>query len=71
MWLPFLIFWIILILARRQLGWRRSGIAVAVWLVLLIACSFTSVPQYLFVACQAILDVVLILAVFGGDIRIN
>jgi hypothetical protein len=71
MLLPFLVFWVLIILARRQLGWRRIGIAVAIWLGLLVACSFSGAPQYLFIAAQAILDVVLVIVVFGGDIRIN
>ncbi|MFA6134564.1 MAG: hypothetical protein WC869_11170 [Phycisphaerae bacterium] len=71
MLLPFLIFWIIIILGRRQLGWRGIGITIAIWVGLLVACSFSGSPAYLFVAAQAILDAVLVIVVCGDDIRIN
>jgi len=69
--LPFLIFWILIFLARHELGWRGCLIAVALWLGLLFACFYSGLSSYVFVAIQAFIDVVLILLVFKGDIPIR
>ena len=71
MWTPFLVFWIILFLARRELGWRWIGALVGIWCVLLFGFGYLGFSSYLFVAAQAVLDCILILAIFKGDIRIR
>ena len=69
--LPFLIFWVIIFLARGELGWRSVAVSVAIWLGLLIAFWLAGVSPYIWVGAQALLDCILILVIFHGDIRIN
>ncbi|MFW6108475.1 MAG: hypothetical protein ACOC8D_01550, partial [bacterium] len=69
--LPFWIFWVLVFLARGELGLKGVALAVAVWGALLAGSLNTEMPAYVFVAGQALLDIVLILIVFGGDIRLR
>ncbi len=69
--LPFLVFWVIIFLARHELGWRGSAIAVAIWLGLLIGFTYLGISPYIFVAAQALMDCILIIVIFSGDIRIR
>jgi hypothetical protein len=71
MGLPFFIFWVLIFLGRSELGWRGAGIAVGIWLGLLIGFVASGLSPYLFVSAQALLDCILILVVFHGDIRIR
>ena len=71
MLLPFLIFWILLILGRKELGRRWVLILVAIWACLLAAFVYADLSPYLFVAAQALIDAILILVLFKGDIRIR
>ena len=68
--LPFFIFWAIVIFARHELGWRGGLIAVGIWLGLLLGNVLLHSP-YIFVGAQALEDIILILVIFKGDIRIN
>ena len=69
--LPFFIFWAIVLLARKELGWRGALTAVGIWTALLAGCLFTNLSPYIFVAAQSLLDAVLILVIFKRDIRIR
>jgi hypothetical protein len=69
--LPFLIFWVLLFLCRRGLGWRWSLLLVAIWAALAFGCFHLGYSPHVFVAVQAVLDAILILVIFKGDIRIN
>ena len=69
--LPFWIFWILVFLARGELGLKGIALAVAIWGALLAGSLYTDMPAYAFVAAQALLDIVLILVIFGRDIRIR
>jgi len=71
MLLPFLVFWVLIIIARSELGWRGSLIAIGIWAAMLSGFLYLDVSQYYFVAAQSLLDCILILIVFKGDIRIN
>jgi len=68
---PFLVFWAILFVARKELGWRWIGVCVGLWCLLLSGFMYLGISPYLFVAAQALLDCILILAIFKGDIRIR
>ena len=70
-WLPFVIFWVIIFLARGELGWRGVATCIGIWLALLIAFMYAGISPYLFVAAQALLDCILIMVIFKGDIRIR
>ena len=71
LWLPFLIFWLLMFFCRKELGWRWVLIAVAIWVGLLLGCMHSGASPYIFVACQALLDCILILVIFKGDIPIR
>jgi hypothetical protein len=68
MLLPFLIFWAIIFFARRELGWRGVVICIAVWVALLLGFMYMGISPYGFVAAQALLDCILILVIFKGNI---
>ena len=69
--LPFWVFWLLVFLARGELGLKGIALAVVVWVALLAGSLNTDMPAYVFVAAQALLDIFLILVIFGGDIRIR
>ena len=69
--LPFWIFWTLVFLARSDLGIKGVFVAVAVWGALLAGSLTTDAPPYVFAAGQALLDIILILVIFGRDIRIR
>jgi hypothetical protein len=76
MLIPFVLFWLLIFLGREELGLRRGLIAVAIWAVLLIgflALAFLERPisPFFFVVPIALMDIVLILMIFGGDIKIR
>jgi len=71
MLIPFILFWVLIFLGREDLGLKGGLIAVAIWAALLIGFFALSISPYFFVSAQAILDVVLILIIFGGDIKIR
>lgn len=69
--LPFLVFWVIIFLGRSDLGWRGVMLCIGIWLALLFGLYYAGFSSYIFVAAQALLDCILLLVVFGGDIRIK
>ncbi len=71
MLLPFLVFWVLIFLGRDELGLKGAVISIAIWLTLVLACALTGISSYIFVAIQALIDVVLLITIFGGDIRIR
>jgi len=71
MLIPFILFWVLIFLGREELGIKGGLIAVAIWAGLLIGFFALCISPYLFVSAQAIVDVVLILIIFGGDIKIR
>jgi hypothetical protein len=71
MLMPFVAFWLLIVLGREELGAKGIAIAVAVWLGLLVGFFAAGISPFLFVTAQALVDIVLILVVCGGDIRIR
>ncbi len=69
--LPFIIFWLLLFLCRNELGLGGVVVCIAVWGALLLGITHSNAEPRLFIAGQAILDSVLILILFGQDIRIR
>jgi hypothetical protein len=69
--IPFVVFWLLIYLGREDLGLMGIGTAVTIWLVLLVGFFATGISPFLFVTAQALLDVFLILKVFGADIKIR
>ena len=69
--LPFLIFWVIIFIAKKELGCNGVILCIAIWLMLLLGFFYLGISPYYFVTAQALFDVILILVAFGGDIRIR
>ncbi|MBN1787059.1 MAG: hypothetical protein JW806_01540 [Sedimentisphaerales bacterium] len=69
--LPFLIFWVLIFLGKNELGLKGVLISIAIWGGLLLGFAMLNISPYLFVVAQVILDIILILVIFGGDIRIR
>ena len=66
---PLIAFWVLLYLGREELGLKGVIIFVLIWLGLLIGSSFLGIP-YVFVSAEALLDIVLLLIIFGGNMNI-
>jgi hypothetical protein len=69
--IPFAFFWALIFIGRSELGFKGVAFFIALWLCLLIGFMMLHLPSYCFVAAQALMDVVLIIIIFGGDIRIR
>ena len=71
MLIPFILFLILLYIGREELGFKGIAISIFIWL-LLLAGSFFAKETFLYylVAANALLDIVLLLIIFGGDIDI-
>lgn len=69
--MAFVVFWILVFFARSELGIKGVFLAVAVWGALVAGFYTTDFPPYVFVAGHVFLDIVLILVIFGRDIRIR
>ncbi len=71
MLVPFILFWLLVFLGRDELGLKGVLIALGIWAAFLLGFAVFQASPYLFVAAQALVDVFLILIIFGGDIRIR
>jgi hypothetical protein len=69
--IPFYAFWILLFWGRRELGAKGIAIAIAVWAGTHLIVPLTGIQPALGVTAQALIDVVLVLIVFKGDVRIG
>jgi hypothetical protein len=69
--LPFIAFWILMYLGRDELGLKGILISIAIWAAAFFGGIVLSISPYLFVSFQAIFDVILILIIFGGDIKLR
>jgi len=66
----FAAFWALLYLGREELGFKGIVIAIVISLGLMVGSVTIDAPS-LFVSAQALLDVALLLIVFGGDVKIR
>ena len=69
--IPFVAFCMLIFIGRSELGFKGVAIFIALWLCLLLGFMKLNLPSYYFVAAQALIDTVLIIIIFGGDIRIR
>jgi hypothetical protein len=70
------LFWVLLFLGRHELGAKWILILIAIWAGGLIAVALTCSPYpraagYFFMSYQAVLDIILILVIFKGDLPIH
>ena len=66
---PFIVFWVLMHLGREELGLKGIIISILIWMGLLVGSSFLGLP-YLFVSAEALLDVVLLFIIFGGNMNV-
>jgi hypothetical protein len=69
--IPFIAFWVLIAIGRKDLGIKKISCFVAIWLVLLLGFAYLNISPYYFVAPQTLLDSILILMLFGRDINIR
>ena len=69
--LPFILFVLLIFIARSELGTKWTLITIAIWASLYVGSICLAVSPYIFVVAQSLLDIILILVIFGGDIRIR
>jgi len=64
-------FWVLIYLGRDDLGLKGVLICIAIWAVLLAGFIMLNISPYIFVGVQSLMDIVLTLKIFGGDITIR
>ena len=71
MLIPLILFWILIYLGREELGFKGIIISIIIWLGLLVGSLLVSGTfVYVFIAANSLLDIVLLLVIFGRDINI-
>ena len=70
-YIPLVAFWILVYVGRRELSRKTVRIFVSVWVGALLTVAVFKLHPGFFIAIQAILDALLIVAIFGGDIEIR
>jgi hypothetical protein len=66
--IPFVLFCVLIVVYWGELGPLGVGAAVAVWIALYLGLLAALLSPFGFVVAQGILDIILILAVLGGQI---
>jgi hypothetical protein len=69
-WIALLAFWVLLVLGWRELGSKWTVTFVVLWCAGLAARSYVPYGADLFLPYVAVLDVVLVLMVVKGDVRL-
>ena len=70
MLIPSILFFVLLFVGREELGIKGIVISVIIWLSLLLGSSFLEIP-YVFISAEALLDIVLLFIIFGGNMNIT
>ena len=68
---PFIVFWVLIVTGRSELGFKGITFCVMLWFCLLLGFVKLGLPLYWFTVAQALIDAILIIVIFGGDIRIR
>jgi hypothetical protein len=69
--LPFVVFCVMMIAGRKELGWKGIAAFVTAWTAMLAVTMALHIERHFFTAGQAILDVVLISTVYVGFTRLR
>ena len=69
--LPLIIFVVVMWLGREELGLKGLLTCLSICAGLVLGCAYLNVSPYTFIALLALLDVILVLTIFGGDIHIR
>jgi hypothetical protein len=70
-WVAHLAFWMLIAFGAAFLGTRRVAVFIALWLVGYVGSMWVQQGASLFMSFVAVLDIVLVLIVFKGDVRIG
>ena len=71
MLLPMIAFWVLLYAGRDELGWRWIVALIALWVFSFTGIMHGYLQPHVFTIGQALLDIVLVLVIYGGDIRLR
>ena len=66
--IPFVLFWVLLVVYWGELGPRGIGAALAIWIALYLGLFAGLLTPFGFVVAQGILDIILIVVILGGEI---
>jgi hypothetical protein len=69
--IPFIVFWVVLLAGRRELGWKGSFVFTGIWAALLLGVLVSGLDKHFFIAGESLLDVALITAVYIGFTRLR
>lgn len=69
--IPFILFWVLIVLGYGEIGMRWTLVLILLWFLLLAGFMALGVSPYIWVALQSLVDIILILAVFKGDLHIR
>ena len=65
-----LLFPILLYLGREELGIKGILIFIGIWAALFIGLPALGLSSYFFIVAQVLIDIILVIVVFGGDIKL-
>ena len=65
------VFWVLLVVGATELGLRRSAAFLVLWVIGYVGSRWFSSGGLILVAYVAVLDVVLVLLVFKGDVPLR
>jgi hypothetical protein len=64
-----LFFWVIIFIGREELGLKGVITCIVIWFALLFGCRMLGLSLYCFTALQLFFDIILVLIIFGGDVK--
>jgi len=65
------VFWVVLLIGASEIGRRGCAIYVALWLLGFVGASWVPSGGFLLLSYVAVLDIVLVLQVFQGDVHLR
>jgi hypothetical protein len=65
------VFWVVLLVGSMEIGLRASGAFVLLWVAGYLGSGLLPNSELVFVSYVALLDIVLVLMVFKGDVRLQ
>lgn len=68
---PTIMFFVLLLLGREEVGIKWALILIAVLAALLAGTFLFGLSIFIFVSVLALIDIILLLCVFGGDINLS
>ena len=69
--IPFVVFWVVLLAGRRELGWKGSFLFIGIWMALLVGVQTLGLDSHFFIAGESLLDIVLVTTIYIGFTRLR